>query len=88
MLDPISDLEKIQLLKALIDGFTKDGPLKRYRGDVYFDMRNLANLFSTIKREGWTVPFIREKVEEYVASLPQREDFIYKRASGASKKAT
>ncbi|WP_346317168.1 ATP-dependent DNA helicase [Chitinophaga sp. YIM B06452] len=86
VLDPISDLEKIQLLKTLIDGFTKDNPLKRYRGDVYFDMRNLANLFSTMKREGWTVPFIREKVEEYVTSLPQREDYIYKRASGRFKK--
>src|SRR6201991_1107680 len=29
VLDPISDLEKIQLLKALIDGFSKDNPLKR-----------------------------------------------------------
>ena len=86
VLDPISDLEKIQLLKALIDGFSKDNPLKRYRGDVYFDMRNLANLFSTMKREGWTVPFIREKVETYVESLPSREDYIYKRASGRFRK--
>ena len=71
VLDPISELEKIQLLKTLIDGFSKDNPLKRYRGDVYFDMRNLASLFSTMKREGWTVPFIREKVESYVNDLPQ-----------------
>src|SRR5271169_6735338 len=34
-LDPISDLEKIQLFKVLIDGFPKQHPLKRYRGDVY-----------------------------------------------------
>lgn len=86
VLDPISDLEKIELLKKLIDGFSKDNPLKRYRGDVYFDMRNLANLFSTMKREGWTVPFIREKVEAYVAGLPEHEDYIYKRASGRFKK--
>ncbi|AWO01639.1 DNA helicase UvrD [Chitinophaga alhagiae] len=86
VLDPISDLEKIELLKKLIDGFSKDNPLKRYRGDVYFDMRNLANLFSTMKREGWTVPFIREKVEIYVAGLPEHEDYIYKRASGRFKK--
>lgn len=86
VLDPISDLEKIQLLKALIDGFSKDNPLKRYRGDVYFDMRNLANLFSTMKREGWSVPFLRERIEAYVESLPQRDDFIYKRASGRFKK--
>src|SRR5690348_3470295 len=49
-LDPISDLEKIQLFKTLIDGFPKNHPLKRYRGDVYFEMYNLQNLFSTIKR--------------------------------------
>src|SRR6476659_5501958 len=35
-LDPISDLERIELMKELIDGFEKDHPLKRYRGDVYF----------------------------------------------------
>lgn len=86
VLDPISDLEKIQLLKTLIDGFSKDNPLKRYRGDVYFDMRNLANLFSTMKREGWSVTFIREKVETYVAGLPEREEYVYKRASGRFKK--
>lgn len=40
-LDPISDLEKIQLFKTLIDSFPKNHPLKRYRGDVYFEMYNL-----------------------------------------------
>ncbi|HRF19741.1 MAG TPA: UvrD-helicase domain-containing protein, partial [Chitinophagaceae bacterium] len=40
-LDPISDLEKIQLFKALIDSFPKNHLLKRYRGDVYFEVNNL-----------------------------------------------
>src|SRR3712207_1292387 len=40
-LDPISDLERIELLKELIDGFEKDHPLKRYRGDVYYEISNL-----------------------------------------------
>ena len=35
-LDPISDLEKIELLKQLIDQLPKNHPLKIYRGDVYF----------------------------------------------------
>ncbi|WP_143308372.1 ATP-dependent helicase [Chitinophaga vietnamensis] len=86
VLDPISDLEKIQLLKKLIDGFDKNNPLKRYRGDVYFDMKNLSSLFSTMKREGWTVPFIRERVDEYINSLPQREEYICKRATKNFKK--
>src|SRR3954463_466979 len=31
-LDPITELQKIELYKQLIDGFGKDNPLKRYRG--------------------------------------------------------
>src|SRR6201994_2456646 len=60
-LDPVSDLERIELFKELIDSFPKNHPLKRYRGDVYFEMGNLQNLFSTMKREGWTPRFINEK---------------------------
>src|ERR1700726_4508899 len=33
-LDPISELERIQFFKILIDQFPKNHPLKRYRGDV------------------------------------------------------
>src|SRR5688572_23021790 len=40
-LDPISELERIELLKQLIDEFPKDHPLKRYRGDVYYEIQNL-----------------------------------------------
>ncbi|HEY0273872.1 MAG TPA: ATP-dependent DNA helicase [Chitinophaga sp.] len=86
ILDPISDLEKIQLLKKLIDGFKKDNPLKRYRGDVYFDMNNLANLFSTMKREGWTSAFIRDRVNAYLADLPTRDEYVCKRATREFKK--
>ncbi|KAA2245161.1 ATP-dependent helicase [Chitinophaga agrisoli] len=85
-LDAISELEKIQLLKKLIDGFSKDNPLKRYRGDVYFDMKNLASLFSTMKREGWTVAYIRDRIKAYMDSLPERDEYICKRATKNFKK--
>ena len=78
-LDPISDLEKIELFKKLIDSFPKNHLLKRYRGDVYFEIQNLAALFSTMKREGWTPSFINQKIDEYISDLPTREEFIYKR---------
>jgi len=58
-LDPISDLERIQFFKILIDSFPKNHPLKRYRGDVYFEMGNLQSLFSTMKGKGWP-PGIRQ----------------------------
>lgn len=78
-LDPISDLEKIELYKELIDGFAKNHPLKRYRGDVYFEVNNLQSLFSAMKREGWTPEFISQRIDEYITSLPTRDEFIYKR---------
>jgi DNA helicase-2/ATP-dependent DNA helicase PcrA len=78
-LDPVSDLERIELFKQLIDSFPKNHPLKRYRGDVYFEINNLQSLFSSMKREGWMPLFINQKIDEYIRSLPAREEFIYKR---------
>lgn len=80
-LDPVSELEKIQLFKDLIDSFPKNHPLKRYRGDVYFEVKNLQSLFSNMKKEGWTPAFINERIDEYLEGLPLRDEFIYKRKS-------
>lgn len=78
-LDPISELERVELSKQLIDSFPKNHPLKRYRGDVYYETKNLASLFSTMKKEGWTPAFVNQKIDEYLKSLPEREEFVYKR---------
>ncbi len=78
-LDPISELEKIELFKELIDSFPKNHPLKRYRGDVYFEINNLQSLFSSMKREGWSPEFIQQRIDQYIAELPTRDEFVYKR---------
>ena len=65
-LDPISDLESIELFKELIDGLEKGNPLKRYRGDVYFEIGNLRSLFSAMKREGWSAKLIEEKIDLFI----------------------
>lgn len=78
-LDPISDLESIELFKQLIDSFPRNHPLKRYRGDVYFEINNLQSLFSTMKREGWTPELINQKIDAYLNDLPNRDAFIYKK---------
>ncbi len=78
-LDAISELEKIELFKELIDTLPKQHPLKRYRGDVYFEIKNLQSLFSSMKREGWTPGYISDKIDLYLADLPTRDEFIYKR---------
>jgi len=84
-MDPISELERIQLLKELVDTFPKNHLLKRYRGDVYFEIQNLIQLFSTMKKENWSPEYIIQKIDEYLADLPNRDEFIYKKRWGAFK---
>lgn len=85
-LDPISELEKIELMRKIIDGFPKNHPLKKYRGDAYADVRNLTNLFSAIKQEGWQPADLIENINAYVADLPNRPEFLAKRAMNGFKK--
>ncbi|MBL7699194.1 MAG: ATP-dependent helicase, partial [Chitinophagaceae bacterium] len=85
-LDPISELEKIELMRKIIDAFPKNHPLKKYRGDAYADVRNLANLFSAIKQEGWQPADLIESINAYVADLPNRPEFVAKRAANGFKK--
>ncbi len=83
-LNPISDLEKMQLFKLLIDNLPKNNLLKRYRGDVYYEVRNLQDLFSTMKREGWTPEFITKKIDVYLQRIKDEEQYKYKRPSKTS----
>src|ERR1700761_9586404 len=79
-LEALSDLERVQFLKQLIDGFDKNNPLKRYKGEVYYDTNNLAGLFSAIKREGWQPEWLVEQVDHYTQHiLPETEGFYKKR---------
>jgi DNA helicase II / ATP-dependent DNA helicase PcrA len=85
-LDPVSELEQIQLLRELVDSFPQKHPLKRYRSDAYYEVKNLRSLFSTMKREGYTAAFIEEKINSYLADLPTREKYIYKKNGNGYKK--
>ncbi len=79
-LEPLSDLERVELLKQLIDDFKKDNPLKRYKGEIYHDLPNLVSLFSAIKREGWGIDWLLNQIDEYTISIiPETEGFYYKR---------
>lgn len=86
VLEPISDLETIEILSKIIDALPKNNPLKRYRGNAYYEIQNLKTLFENMKREGWTPEYLSSEIDVYISSLPQREEYIYKKATGAAKK--
>ena len=78
-LEPISDLEEIDLYHALIDKIATDNPLKRFRGEVYYEKDRLKALFSLMKKEAWTLEYLNERIELYIQELPTKEGFFYKK---------
>ena len=65
----ISDLEKAQMYRQLIDSLPFDNPLRKLRGLHYFEAKRLDKLFSTIKKEFWTPAMISGKIEEEIKSI-------------------
>jgi DNA helicase II / ATP-dependent DNA helicase PcrA len=82
-LEAISDLERVQYLKELIDGFTKDNPMKRFKGEVYYDLGNLSSLFSALKREGWEESWLLQKIDEYIQDIIPETDGLYNKREKA-----
>jgi DNA helicase-2/ATP-dependent DNA helicase PcrA len=76
-LEPLSDLERVQIIKQLIDGFDAENPLKRYKGEVYYDLNNLTSLFSAIKREGWETNRLLQKIDDYANEIIPETDGFY-----------
>lgn len=87
-LEALSDLERVQFLKQLIDGFAKGNPLKRYKGEIYYDLHNLTNLFSAIKREGWKEEQLLQQIDEYVKNIIPETDGYYNKREKAKGNLT
>ena len=73
-----SDLETINLLNEMIDEFPKDHLLKRFKGNIYYDNKNLKNLFNTMKQENWSVETIQIAFEKYEKQLYADPAYVYK----------
>lgn len=82
-LEPLSDLESAMLFRELVDEFPNDHLLKRFTGDIYFEVKRLKNLFSDMKKENWDHATIEKAVQEYIDDLPNRDEFIYKRGNAS-----
>ena len=78
-LDPISDLEEIDLFYKLIESIEPDNPLKRFRGEIYYEKDRLRSLYSLMKKEAWTPAYFTSRIDAYLKELPAKEGFFYKR---------
>ncbi|NND31133.1 MAG: ATP-dependent helicase [Saprospiraceae bacterium] len=67
----ISDLEKAQMYRELIDELPVDNPLRKLRGAHYFEAKRLDKLFATIKKEFWDTEMIVGKINEEIKNIQE-----------------
>jgi DNA helicase-2/ATP-dependent DNA helicase PcrA len=85
-LEPVSDLERYNILETMINELDPAHPLKRLKGEIYFEAHRLEKLFSIMKQEDWSSEKICEDADRYIADLPNRSEYIYKRNTADKKK--
>lgn len=84
-LDPLSDLERIDIVRGIIDNLDIEHTLKSSAYDIYYYEQHLADLFKLMKAERWSIDFIQNKITEYLADLPNQPEMRYKRNAGEYK---
>lgn len=85
-LEPLSELERVEIIRKMIDELDIGHPLKRGRSDPYFYEGHLHDLFTKMKAEDWSVSYMNGQIQAYLDSLPERPEFIYKVNRGPIKK--
>ena len=85
-LEPITDLEQIEVIESLIDALPFENPLVKGSLNPHSAVSQLRDLFSRIKQEGWVVEDLNKKIEAYIKELPFKEEFLYTRKYKEFKK--
>jgi DNA helicase II / ATP-dependent DNA helicase PcrA len=80
-MSPLTDLENIELLRSLIDDLPNTHLLKRFKGEVYTDIKRFTNLFRTMKEENWSAQYMADQIAIYLNDLPNRDEYRYKKAN-------
>jgi DNA helicase-2/ATP-dependent DNA helicase PcrA len=85
-LEPVTELERIEIVRDLLVKLPPGHPLREGQKDVFQFEAHVRDLFSTMKKEGWTADFVDARIDDYLAGLPTREEFIYQRNNKYGKK--
>lgn len=84
--EPLSDLERVDIIRQLLDDLDANHALRRRQSDPYFYEAHLHDLFRRMKAENWTAELIDRQIDAYLDSLPFRKEFIYQTNTRQAKK--
>jgi DNA helicase II / ATP-dependent DNA helicase PcrA len=77
--EPLTELERIDLIRQLIDNLPADHPLRDGSKFMYQWEAQLQRLFADMKAEGWKPGDIQRNADAWLRSLPHDPDYSYKR---------
>ena len=80
-MEPISELETVQLIREMLDALPPTHALKRLKGEIYYDVPRIKDLFRTMKEEDWTPEHVSAQIDNYLNDLPTRDEYKYKKAN-------
>ncbi len=85
-LQPITDLERAELMRGLLDDLPEKHALRRLSGSIYYDIPRLAKLFDFMKKEAWTSGAISQAIDKHLAGISTDPAFLYKQNGKGYKK--
>jgi len=85
-IEPVTELERIEIVRGLLQKLPPEHPLREGRKDVFQYEKHLSDLFSSMKKEGWTPGHVIKKSDEFLVGLPSDPDFIYQKNTRHARK--
>ena len=85
-LEPITELERIEIVRKILDDLAPEHPLRAGKKEVYLFENHLRDLFATMKKEGWTPGLVLKTANQYLSELPANPLFIYQRNTKQARK--
>jgi len=78
-LEPISDLERIEISRRILDGLEPEHPLRAGQTNPYVYERQFRDLIQLMKREDWTYEYVSNCIDVWLEDLPNRPEYRYNR---------
>ncbi len=79
-LEPVSEIEQVEIVHALLAQLPPDHPLRHGR-NLRHSVDQLRTFFQWMKAEHWSVAYVQQRLDEWLALLPTLPRFHYKRSS-------
>lgn len=78
---PISDLERMEVLHDILEQLPEGHALRRLKGNLFYDAKNLRILFDLMKSEDWSAEHVSDAIDFTIQDFPNHEKYIYKRGN-------